>query len=286
MSGVPSELRERCRAALLAGMKGVYRDKDEDYLRSLVARFEQEKLFDVFKELPAYLANANAKLQQVDKTAAPLTLAPPPAPAAAATVPAAAPLPASPPQAYWKQREQLAAKYLHVLQAAVAQVRRVQAALPERHQATAAAVVSHSEKMVAVLETRANPEVPLARLESNCQKCINAARQCVVEAQKSAQAAEPPPAAVPGSPRLRPAAPAPAPAPAPAQRQAPQQQAMQKLQQQQQQQQPAQAQARQSMSKEGTRAALAAVPREVLLEIHVTIIKRLKLEFVAEDPFV
>ena len=46
-----------------------YPDKTEEYLRDLVGKFEQEKLYNVFSgDVVKYLENANAKLLQVDST--------------------------------------------------------------------------------------------------------------------------------------------------------------------------------------------------------------------------
>jgi hypothetical protein len=314
MSAVPEELRVRCRAALLAGMRGVFKvcaphsdgglvltpaqDKDEEYLRSLVVRFEQEKLHDLFKDAPAYVANANAKLLQVDKTAALLTVAAPvpvapvapvaPPPAAGAAAPGAVS-----PEEYWRVREQLAAKYLPHLRSAMAHLHRIKGVLPEKHAASCATVVEHSDKMAHILEGRELPDAAIARLESNCQKCLAAAKQLLGEARKLEAAAA---AATPTATAQQPA---PQPTQQPKQQQQlPAQQPTQPAALPASPQKPGPAPAAQppggpnnrgppppGLSKEAVRAALGAAPRERLTEIQANIHKRLRIEFVAENPF-
>ncbi len=175
MSAVPNDVRERCRTLLLQGMKNVYKDKQEDYLRSLVMRFEQEKLFDMHKDLPSYLANANAKLQQVDKNTALLTVSAPPPAMPVLAMPAASLSPAAE-QEYWRVRGELAAKYLPHLRECVTHMNRVRSALSAHHQVTAASLVAHADKVIQVLEQKLNGTLELPKLELNCQKCISAAR--------------------------------------------------------------------------------------------------------------
>lgn len=77
--GVTDELRRRCRDALLLGMRNCYiQSHSVVQLSDLVTRFEQQKLYEPFKDqVQAYLTNANLKLLQLDKSNPPLTLAPP-----------------------------------------------------------------------------------------------------------------------------------------------------------------------------------------------------------------